>query len=193
MPQLVKERPRAYMGIDPGLKGGFALIMGEHVFTDPFPSTLIGVYVIFKSYQQMCEDNGYQLVCCLELVRSRPLQGSQSVFTFGKGLGHIEMALSIAQISWEEETPAKWMKTFKMKKEKGETQTTWKKRLVSKALSIFPTLPVFNKGLQSEKYAVADALLIAEHLRRKYVWGTESSSQSKNKKSIKKTTKKESE
>ncbi|MFA5638648.1 MAG: hypothetical protein WC961_07205 [Anaerovoracaceae bacterium] len=96
----------------------------------------------------------------LEKVHSMPGQGIVSATTFGKNVGHIEMALTAANIPYREVTPQTWIKFYGMKKEKDESKTMWKKRLREKLQQLMPDLKVTNNN--------ADAFLIAY-----YNWKTQ--------------------
>ena len=78
--------------------------------------------------------------------------GVKSAFTFGQGLGRLEMALTAAGIPFERDRPQAWQK--EMKCMSGGDKNITKRR----AQELFPSLKI--------THANADALLIAEYGRR---------------------------
>ena len=80
------------------------------------------------------------------------------MFVFGKGVGHLEMALLAAGIRCEQVTPVKWMGEMGMRKKGGESRPQFKNRLKALAQRLFPNVKVTLKN--------ADALLLAEYGRR---------------------------
>ena len=85
-----------------------------------------------------------------------PGQGGMAMFTFGKGLGHLEMALLSLGIKTNEVTPQKWQKHFQLgSSTKCASKTEWKNKLKAKAQQLFPNEKVTLK--------TADALLIYQY------------------------------
>lgn len=91
-----------YIGIDPGLKGGIALI-GDGISVYPYDnSTLL----------EVCEMmTGTECVCCLEQVHSMPKQGVASTFKFGVGYGYIKGVLEAFKIPYQEIPPQRWKRS----------------------------------------------------------------------------------
>lgn len=95
----------------------------------------------------------------LEEVHSMPKQGVTSSFSFGMNFGQWQGLLSGYDMEWETVTPQVWKRTFGLiGKDKDAS------RLIASRL--FPTLDLTKK----KDIGKADALLIAEHLRRQPVW-----------------------
>lgn len=141
---------RLYIGIDPGVSGGIAVVdeCGEVIGAWPMPSTEADVLAVFRE----CGADGDTLRAVLEWVRSSPQMGVVSAFTFGKGYGVLRMALTAAKIPFDEVTPGKWQQAMQCRS-KGDKNIT-KRR----AQELFPS--------QKITHAVADALLLAEYGRR---------------------------
>ena len=99
------------IGIDPGKKGGIAL-MGEGQID--FSSS--GGMLYSKNYDltdwvnaaRMLAGDDAGVVAYVELVHSMPSQGVASTFSFGKGFGEILGWLSALQVRTELVSPQKW-------------------------------------------------------------------------------------
>ena len=144
-----------YIGIDPGQSGGIAVVStdGGWRSTCKMPESDQGVL----DYLQMVRDGLGEASCpikaALEFVRAMPKQGVSSTFKFGWGYGGLRMALAACQIPFEEVTPAKWQAALGCRSG-GDKNVTKRK-----AQELFPTARV--------THAIADALLLAEWLRRR--------------------------
>lgn len=142
------------LGIDPGKSGGLAWRGMPEVsaLAVSMPETISDLLMEVKRLKVD--------FAVLEKVHSMPTDGRSSIFKFGRGVGHLEMALTAAGIPYEEVTPQKWMRALGITpRAKSETKTQFKNRLKQKAQQLFPAMPVTLK--------TADALLIAH-----YAWRT---------------------
>lgn len=137
---------RVFIGIDPGIGGGIAIIRGDEVQAFSMPRTVADVW------EELGRWGGEDAIAALEIVHSSPQMGVKSAFTFGNGYGHLEMALTAAGIRWRGVRPKAWQK--EMQCLTGGDKNVSKKR----AQQLFPKLKI--------THAIADALLIAEWLRR---------------------------
>lgn len=146
---------KRYIGIDPGQHGGIAVLSesGEVVEVVKMPPTPQDLLDFLEQYS---EDS----FCTLERVGGMPGNGGSAMFNFGKGYGHLQMALLALHIPTEDVTPNKWEKTYQLGTCGKFTNTEWKNRLKAKAQQMFPHL-----GRQIT-LATCDALLIAEYGRR---------------------------
>lgn len=144
-----------YIGIDPGKNGGIAVMSVDGTVVDvaKMPSTPSGILDFLSS----CK---YGSFCVLERVGGMPGNGGSAMFNFGKGYGHLQMALLALGIPTEEVTPNKWEKTYQLGTSGKYTKTEWKNRLKAKAQQLFPSL---GKKIT---LATCDALLICEYGRR---------------------------
>ena len=77
------------------------------------------------------------------------------MFNFGKGFGHLEMALLCRRIPTMEVTPQKWQKALQLGTKGNKSNTEWKNKLKARAQQLFPNVPM--------TLAVADALLLLEY------------------------------
>lgn len=142
-----------HIGIDPGDNGGIAVLddSGAVIFLRKMPET---PQDLIDALRRFAEDS----CCTLEKVGSMPGNGGMAMFNFGKGYGHLEMALLSLRIPTETVTPQKWEKTYQLGSSRGVKKTEWKNRLKAKAQQLFPGERI--------TLAVCDALLIAEYGRR---------------------------
>jgi hypothetical protein len=141
------------IGIDPGGKG--AIVVWTHLDTmeiHKMPETPQDVYDLLKVYEA-------NSVCYLEKVGGMPGMGGSAMFNFGRGFGHIEMALLALRIPTEIVTPQKWQKELQMGNKGDRTKTEWKNHLKERAQQLFP----------DKKFTLdtADAALICEYGKRK--------------------------
>lgn len=156
------------IGIDPGKAGGIGFIRppeGAHAIT--MPDTIGDIWGEFNYLtgairairRELNEDRCFALI---EKVWPRPGNGVRASFTFGQNYGHLEMALTAAEVPFDYVTPAKWQKEFGLiRTDKNEPTTKKKNRHKAAAQRLFPHLKV--------THAIADALLIAEYCRRTVV------------------------
>lgn len=145
---------KTIIGIDPGKNGGIAWIADGKPCVEKMPDTvkdlwelLLDITEISKRYVAPEDCKAY-----IEAVSSSPQMGVVSAFTFGQGLGRLEMALTAAGIPFERVRPQLWQKEMKCMS-KGDKNVT-----KAKAQELFPSMQV--------THATADALLIAEYGRR---------------------------
>lgn len=144
-----------YIGIDPGKHGGIAVLdeTGAVIDVVKMPETPQDLLEFLSRYKE-------NSVCTLERVGGMPGNGGSAMFNFGKGYGHLQMALIALEIPTEDVTPNKWEKTYQLGSSGKFSKTEWKNKLKAKAQQLFPSL---GKKIT---LATCDALLIAEYGRR---------------------------
>lgn len=155
---------RVYVGIDPGASGGIAILTDgtPKLWSMTAMGTLEDQWDFFRVLEKIKDgDPTLDIFVGIEkvggYVGGNPTPGS-AMFNFGVGWGTLRAFVVAAGLPFEEIPPQRWMKTFGMKADKKETKTAWKNRLKQKAQSLFPGEKI--------TLATADALLIAEHVRR---------------------------
>lgn len=155
-----------YMGIDPGAGGGIACIDDAGDVVDTLTvggTTMLGLWEFLDTKcREMARRSGAWRAA-LEKVGGYTKEGGpqpgSTMFNFGAGYGALQMALTAAAVPYELVTPQRWQKALHIPpRKKVETKTEWKRRLRGEAERLFPRTKVTN--------ALADALLIAEYLRR---------------------------
>lgn len=151
-----------YIGIDPGVSGGIAVLdarPGKVIATYKMPETPADLLDLLKEYDPRVL--GEPVRAMLERVNAGVFgqgkagrMGVTSAFTFGRGVGYLQMALLAAYIPTDEVSPVKWQNALGCR--------TGGDKNVSKARAqqLFSTIKI--------THATADALLLAEYGRRFY-------------------------
>jgi Holliday junction resolvasome RuvABC endonuclease subunit len=138
------------IGIDPGANGGIAWIdYNGKACVEKIPDTLQDLWELIcdiTSYPKSSID-GRSYKAYIEQVASSPQMGVVSAFSFGRGYGNLEMALTAAGIPFERVRPQVWQKALGCMT-KGDKNVS-----KSKAQELFPDRKI--------THATADALLIA--------------------------------
>lgn len=161
-----------YIGIDPGKSGGIAFIFPVEGFTsiDPkrdvravkMPETERDIFDIFHDVDDFLKAPHATGPCVAVLERvnagvwghgKQGKMGVTSAFTFGRGVGHLQMALTAAKIPFDEVLPVKWQTVLGCRT--GGDKNISKRR----AQQLFPSIVKVT-------HATADALLLAEYCRR---------------------------
>ena len=140
------------IGIDPGANGGIAWIdYNGKACVEKIPDTLQDLWELLcdiTSYPKSSID-GRSYKAYIEQVASSPQMGVVSAFSFGRGYGNLEMALTAAGIPFERVRPQVWQKALGCMT-KGNKNVS-----KSKAQELFPDRKI--------THATADALLIAHY------------------------------
>ena len=147
-----------YIGIDPGAKGGYAVIENGYARAYPwdddlFVSDMNGV----KSLAQI-ENKG--IVAAVEKVGAVHGNGIVSTFTFGKNAGYIEGVLRALGISYQLVPPATWKRSFSLI---GKD----KRASIEVCRKLFPDVDLKRTDrCKTESDGKAESLLICEWGRR---------------------------
>ena len=159
-----------YVGIDPGLSGAVAVINEDFVINlYDCPTLKVGkknepdTLGMSRILERVAFTRA-GLVVGIERVHSMPDQGVASTFKFGMGFGVWLGILASLKLSHELITPQAWKKVMMsgMPKEKDASR--------QRALQLFPASA---DDLRLKKHhGRADALLIAEYMRRTHGGGT---------------------
>ena len=150
-----------YIGVDPGAKGGYAVIFkfdtGQAVFAYSWDDSFFAMEM--ASLMQMKE---HGIVAAVEKVGARPGQGTVSMFNFGKSAGYIEGVLSALGIPYQLVPPNKWKKEFSLiGKDKQASIETCRK--------LFPELDLKRtERCRTDSDGKAEATLLAEYARRHF-------------------------
>jgi len=135
------------IGIDPGVNGGIAWIADGKPCAEKMPDTLQDLWELVRDIQSNGPCHAF-----VEQVHSSPQMGVVSSFSFGRGYGKLEMALTAAEIPFERVRPQVWQKAMGCMT-RGDKNVS-KRR----AQELFPSIKI--------THAIADSLLIAEYGRR---------------------------
>ena len=150
-----------YLGCDPGANGGLALI--DHEGQVEAVKTPADPLELWRWIHSKRSNAGHHFtMAALEKVgghiQGRDQPGS-AMFNFGKSYGVLVGMLTAAGISRDDVTPQEWQKSFGLKRSE-HLDEKWKNVLKAEAQKIFSSVKV--------TLATADALLLAEYVRRKY-------------------------
>lgn len=147
-------KDRKIIAIDPGAQGGIAIFSVDKdrlIEVVKMPDTPQDLLDLISKYQINSK-------CYLEKVGGLPGMGGSSMFNFGKGFGHLEMALLCRKIPTTEVTPQKWQKALQLGTKGHKSTSQWKNKLKAKAQQLYPKVPKIT-------LAISDALLILEYAR----------------------------
>ena len=148
MGHLNEKIMKAIIGIDPGANGGIAWINSDgEACVEKMPDSLQDLWDLVVSISLEAGTGGTGIRAYLESVSSSPQMGVVSAFSFGRGYGNLEMALTAAGIPFERVRPQVWQKALGCMT-KGDKNVSKRK-----AQELFPDRKV--------THATADALLIA--------------------------------
>jgi crossover junction endodeoxyribonuclease RuvC len=150
----MSNKPKAWMGIDPGIKGAAALIHddGQEVFDWPGDPSLAA-----DKIREWILEYDVRLAA-LESVSAMPKQGVSSTFKFGQNLGQWQGILSVLPIPYLMPRPREWQKGL-VRPSDGKDP---KERSLTVARRLFPDAELSRK----KDHNRADALLLAWWARK---------------------------
>lgn len=149
---------KAYLGIDPGQKGGIALLRYESREVVPYSDA--DLIRMCREITDLCHDvGGFEIICCLEKVGAMPKQGVTSMFNFGKAYGYIKGVLEAYGIPYQEIPPQRWKKEFGLSSDKEKSIDVCRRLFPDVNLLATPKCKKPHDGM-------AEALLMAEYARR---------------------------
>jgi Holliday junction resolvasome RuvABC endonuclease subunit len=141
---------RITIGIDPGANGAIAWIdeRGKSC-VEKMPDTLQDLWELICDITNFPRStiDGRKYKAYIEQVSSSPQMGVVSAFSFGRGYGNLEMALTAAGVPFDRVRPQVWQKAMGCMT-KGDKNVS-----KQKAQELFPDKKI--------THATADALLIA--------------------------------
>lgn len=153
-----------YIGIDPGAKGGYAVISksetGQAVFAYPWDDTFFAMEMA-----NLMQFKQHGIVAAVEKVGARPGQGTVSMFNFGKSAGYIEGVLSVLGIPYQLVPPATWKREFSLiGKDKAAS--------IAVCHRLFPEVDLKRtEKCRTDSDGKAESLLMAEYARRHFGGG----------------------
>lgn len=141
------------IGIDPGQKGGIALLAKGEAQAFPMPGTVSQIVGLIRS---LAEPG-----CVLAVERSQPMpkQGVTSVFTYGQHYGGFEAIAACLGLRYVSIRPTEWKKALGLNSDKTSS--------IMEAERLFPEVELIPPRCRKPSDGVAEALLIAEYARRK--------------------------
>ena len=145
----------SFIGIDPGVSGAIAVV-GGIVEAHKMPETNRDILDLLRSLKDRCN----VVYALLEELHAMPAaveeklgikRGSVSMWKLGAHYGALKMALTAAEIPFDERVPAVWQKIMNCRT--GGDKNVSK----AKAQQLFPQIKI--------THAIADSLLIASTAR----------------------------
>lgn len=137
--------------IDPGSVSGCVVMKNGGYKIMPFSKNTY--YEIYETLSSTI--NGSEAQAIIEKVHAMPKQGVVSVASFMQNYGICIGMLIALHIPFKEVPPQRWMKQLPIPlKEKDETKTQWKNRLMQLAKQLVP-----NEKITKES---ADAIVMCE-------------------------------
>ena len=143
---------RVFIGIDPGIKGGVAIIYNDTYNATQTPPTVSGMASVLATLKEL--GPSLQMYCCIESVHSFPGNSARSMFTFGKNYGQWLGILATLKIPYIEVTPHKWMRFYPKAPKDKKARKNYYKHLAQQR---FPDVDI--------TLATSDAMLIANYMR----------------------------
>lgn len=161
-----------YIGIDPGQKGGIAII--KEIIRNPMEDDIQKIELLetplndkeidvmsIAMFLRMHITENEKAFCIIEKAQPMPKQGVTSVFNYGEGYGELKSMLKFLKIPFQEVRPQVWKKEFNL--------NTDKKRSASTCINLFPNIKEQLYTPRGRlKDGIAEALLLAEYGKRKY-------------------------
>ena len=149
-----------YIGIDPGKKGGVAVIEADNAAAMPWRDDAFVRYM--RTIRHEADMDGQQIIAAVEKVGAMPGQGTVSMFSFGESFGFILGVLTAYGIPYQLVPPRKWKAEFGL-------LNTDKQASVDVAKRLFPGVNLLpTDRCRKESDGMSDALLMAEYARRKF-------------------------
>lgn len=145
-------RPEVVIGVDPGKKGGVAVIKNREVAV-VFKRDEVEA---FKDFIGLAVIHKYEINAFIEKVHSMPGQGVRSMFSFGAELGFWEGLFSGLGIDIHYVAPQVWQKIILPMAGK-----TTKEKSIRFASCAFPGVSLIPAGHRKPQDGLADALCIA--------------------------------
>lgn len=160
--------PDSFIGIDPGLNGGIAVVGRMITKADRTPiiegdKRTMNLPACAEWIKKAVEANGGGAFAVIEKVHAMPSQGVSSTFTFGKGYGSWLGVLSTLGIPYQEVTPQAWKKAMLDGANKDDKASS-----INRASGLFPHVKLIPEGCRTPSDGMAEALLMAEYGRRMY-------------------------
>ena len=143
-----------FCGFDPGRDGAAAFLWGDEHLVVPFDRN---TYItVLKSFI----NKGFKILAMVEHVGAMPGQGCVSMFNFGTSFGWLQGMLEALGIPYELVRPARWKKEFSCTSDKNTS--------IEVAKRLFPGVDLRRTERCTKDHdGKAEALLLAEHCRRK--------------------------
>ncbi len=150
---------KVYIGIDPGSKGGIAVINDAEILS----LSLYDSYQISHILGEICDKyKSDGLMCTLEKVHSMPRDGVKQAFKFGENYGFVKGTLMTLGIPFQEVPPQTWKKEYSL-------ISKTKQDSIKRCKELFPNVNLLpTERSKKDSDGLAEALLICEYGRRHF-------------------------
>ena len=140
------------IGIDPGQKGGIAIITGTTAQAWLMPQTVAQIVALIVGLATP------GAVLAVERAQCMPKQGITGAFTYGQHYGGFEAIAACLSIRFVTIRPGEWKKAMGLNSDKTNS--------IVEAERLFPGVNLVPPGCRKPSDGIAEALLIAEYARR---------------------------
>ncbi len=175
MGRKMDKKTSLFLGIDPGMSGGFAVVNELGEFVDSFPTPIVGknlnipsILLWLHAYHDP-QYSDYKIASAvLEQVGARPGQGVSSMFKFGRVYGIVEGLIAALEIPYTLVTPQAWTKVMHIGVE-SRASLDPKERSNVAVSRLFPKANLHLTPRSKKPHdGVVDAILMAEYARRTF-------------------------
>ena len=150
-----------YIGVDPGAKGGIALVGSDgSAIAYPWDDDKFVSYM--RTATIMRDRDGEKLIAAVEKVGAVHGNGIVSSFSFGRSFGYILGCLSAFAIPYQLVPPNVWKREFSLIGKDKAASIEVCKRLYPN-INLLPT-----ERCKKESDGMAEAVLIATHAKRHF-------------------------
>ena len=151
---------RIYVGIDPGLTGGIAFIVGQKIEVYNMP--IKARHIDCESLKQLffrCVYPRVDIFVMIEELSYNPKWGKAAVIKSATELGKIHCVLELGGISYQTVTPRTWKAAMFKGKTKG------KQLSIDHVVRKYPQVNLFPGRKTTPHDGIADAICLAEYGR----------------------------
>lgn len=139
------------IGIDPGAKGGVAVLDGDDLRICPMCSSL-DLWLLVKTWMGSTVKHVY-----IEKAQAMPRQGVTSMFTYGKSVGKLIGVIEAAQVPYTEVAPQAWKKVVLAGMDRSDKSSS-----IKRAKQLFPHIDFrATERCRKDSDGMAEAALIA--------------------------------
>lgn len=153
---------KVFIGIDPGLSGGAAVIDWNGKVSVAYPLPLLNEQLDYNALTQMLYDlmKHYDCHTWIEKVSAMPGQGVSSMFKFGFVTGAIHGILSAIQMPYSTVTPQAWKKKVLVGIERNKDNP--KEAALIYCMREYPTVSLLATSRSKKPHSgIVDSLCIA--------------------------------
>ncbi|QSV46166.1 hypothetical protein [Geobacter benzoatilyticus] len=151
-PAMERTTSMKIISVDPGQRGGIALLDGNRAEAWPMPGTVAQIVALIRSVSEPGD------TLAVERAQPMPKQGVTSVFTYGQHFGGFEAIAACLGLRYVTVRPAEWKKVMGLNSDKTSS--------IVEAERLFPGVNLIPVGCRKPHDGIAEALLVGEYSRR---------------------------